>query len=418
MKAIHKVILSLVILAAAWQAWSMYTQSNKVTHITLAASGSGDSFKMAKAIAEVVQNIYPQTKIDVKSTKGSVESMSLLHANEVALAMVQADTETSDKAQLVSILYYDLFQLFVHESSDIVNVSGLIGKKIAIAHTTSGQYKSFWSLMSHYGIKENQISAISMKKEEADAAFIASEVDAIFRIAPPGSASIKAINEKSTIRPIAITQAKAIRLAEPALHAQSIPEGAYSGYPAIPKSNVPTLASNRLLVARNSTDAEIVRQVTEILFQHRQELQEHIKLAGFITQPDRIKGTSIPIHEGAVQFYDRETPSFLEGNAELIALLLTLLAIPFSGLMQLRKKSQQKLIKEYNNTLLKYITKAKTLKDKKELEIMAHEINTILIQATHDRNNDKILAEDFDLFSFIWTMARDEINESLIGKKY
>ncbi len=358
MKSLHKILLALVILAAAIQAWFIYSEQNKVTEITLAASGSGDSFKMAQAIADVVNNIYPQTKINVKSTAGSVESMSLLHNNSVELAMVQADTEASDKAQLVSILYHDLFQLFVHQDSSIKDISGLFGKKIAIAKTTSGQYKSFWSLMAHYGIKKTDIDAISMTKDEANKAFIQSNVDAIFRIAPPGTQSIKTINDKVVIRPLAITQAQAIRLTEPALHAEMIPEGSYSGYPAIPESNIPTLASNRILIARSTTDNEIVREITEVLFENRQELQERIKLAGFITQPDRSKGTAIPIHNGAIQFYDRETPSFLQENAELIALMLTLLAVPFSGLLQLRKKSQQKLIKQYNNTLLDYIKKA------------------------------------------------------------
>ncbi len=416
MKPIHKIILFLVIIAAAIQAWFIYTERNQITQISIAASGSGDSYKMALAIAEVVNNIYPQTKIEVRSTAGSVESMSLLTNNEVQLAMVQADTEASDNAQLVSILYYDLFQLFVRETSPIENISGLIGKKIAIAKSTSGQYKSFWSLMSHYGIKEKDIHALSMSKSDADKAFVNGEVDAVFRIAPPGAKSIKLLNEKVTLRPLQISQARAIRLSQPALEANIIPEGAYSGYPAIPETNVSTLASNRILIARNTTDTEIVKQITEILFENRQELQERIKLAGFIVQPDRTKGTAIPLHQGAIQFYDRETPSFLQANAELIALMLTLLAVPFSGLLQLKKKSQRKLIKKYNNTLLDYLKKAEDITDPVILKGMAHEVNNILIQATHDRNDDKILPEDFDLFSFIWTMARDEINESLLIK--
>lgn len=413
MKPIHKVILTLVLLAAVIQTWFIYQDSQKTTQVTLAASGSGDSYKMAQAIAEVVGHIYPKTKINIKSTAGSVESMRLLDRDDVGFAMVQADTEASSKAQLVSILYYDLFQVFVRQDSSIQNISDLIGKKVAIAKSTSGQYKSFWSLMSHYGVKESDIDAISMSKSEADTAFLAGKVDAVFRIAPPGTSSIKAINTQVPIRALAITQAEAIRLSEPALHAENIPKGSYSGHPAAPKSNIPTLASNRLLIARNSTDPEIVRQITEVLFENRQELQARIKLAGFINQPDRSKGTAIPLHDGAIQFYDRETPSFLQENAEMLALLLTLLAVPFSGLLQLRKKSQQKLIKRYNNTLLQYIKKAESIDDRNTLEAMAREVNDILIQATHDRNNDKILAEDFDLFSFIWTMARDEINESL-----
>ncbi|MEE9331515.1 MAG: hypothetical protein V3U89_04705 [Methylophilaceae bacterium] len=62
-------------------------------------------------------------------------------------------------------------------------------------------------------------------------------------------------------------------------------------------------------------------------------------------------------------------------------MLLTLLAVPFSGLLQLRKKSQQKRIKEYNNTLLDYIKKAENVHDKASLEQMARdEINESIVR--------------------------------------
>jgi TRAP-type uncharacterized transport system substrate-binding protein len=82
MKPIHKTLLTLVVMAVLAQAWFLYSRENAVTEITLAASNSGDSYKMAQAISAVVTKIYPNTKIKIKPTKGSVESMRLIPSLE------------------------------------------------------------------------------------------------------------------------------------------------------------------------------------------------------------------------------------------------------------------------------------------------------------------------------------------------
>jgi TRAP transporter TAXI family solute receptor len=413
MKPIHKLLLVLIPIAVIVQVWFIYADRNQVTQISIAASSRGDAFKMAQAIATVITNTHPDLRINVEPSSGSVESMQLLELGNVDLAMVQADTDASDNARLVSVLYHDLFQLFVRNDADIEDISGLLGKRIAIAKQTSGQYASFWALMQHYGIDKNNITALSMGQEEADEAFVQGKVDAVFRIAPPGATSIKELNEKVPIKLLAISQAKAIRLTEPSLQAGIIPQGSYRGFPAVPITDIPTVASDRLLIARNTASAEIVKKITEVLFENQQDLQKQIKLAGFISQPDMEKGTAIPVHTGAKEFYNRESPGFIEKYAESIALVLTLLAIPFSGVMQLRQKAQQRRVKQYNAQLLDYIKQAENVHDQQQLEIMYHEINKILTEAIHDRNNDKISAEDFDFFSFLWSTAKEEVLEAL-----
>lgn len=153
----------------------------------------------------------------------------------------------------------------------------------------------------------------------------------------------------------------------------------------------------------------------QVLFERRQDLHEHILLADFIKRPDAHGGSLIPIHDGAEQFYERETPSILQENAGVIALALTLFALLVSLGMPFRGSAQRKVVRDHNETLLSYLKVAESTEDSEELECMANEINDLLIRASHDRNNHTITAEDFSFFSFVWTMARDEINESIRG---
>jgi len=78
------------------------------------------------------------------------------------------------------------------------------------------------------------------------------------------------------------------------------------------------------LIGNVNADKEAVKIITQILFERRLELLKTTSLAGFISQPDWDAGTFIPLHDGALAFYNRENPSFFVENADFIALIISL----------------------------------------------------------------------------------------------
>ncbi len=149
MKPTHKIVTFLILLAILIQVWFIYKEHNEIKTIYLGTSSHRDSLEIAQAISSEINEIYPKIRIELVTTQGSVESMKLLKSEKISLAIVQADIDASNNARLVSNLYYELFQILVHSDSKIYTISDLIGKRIAIAHSLSAQYKAFWSLMEH-----------------------------------------------------------------------------------------------------------------------------------------------------------------------------------------------------------------------------------------------------------------------------
>ena len=92
MRHIWSLLLGILFFLLFYGMWSFYADSNKTYQIKIAASGKGDSYKVAQAIATVTNNHYPYITIEVVSTLGSTQSEKLLSQNLVDLAMVQADT--------------------------------------------------------------------------------------------------------------------------------------------------------------------------------------------------------------------------------------------------------------------------------------------------------------------------------------
>jgi hypothetical protein len=85
-----------------------------------------------------------------------------------------------------------------------------------------------------------------------------------------------------------------------------------------------------MLVARNDVPDDVIRAITSVLFENRRDLALRTPLAALIRQPEFQQGTLLPVHQGALSYYDREKPSFLEEKAEFLALVLSFLVVLYS----------------------------------------------------------------------------------------
>jgi uncharacterized protein len=318
-------------------------ESSRVHRLTIAAgSKDGESYQFAQVLAEVVARYESKIRIEVLETPGTTDNLNRLQAKQVQLAMAQADIPAPPSAQLVSLLFPDMYQLVASERSNIQSVPDLRNKRVALPPLGGGQYKSFQFLAEHYGLNSKDPLYTPMPDNDADQAFLAGKVDAVFHVRSAGNQSILELVRNNRGRLVPIEQAAAMRIKQPALAATVIPKGTYQGTPPIPDQDQPTVAVWRLLLASKEVDETIIQQLTAILYERRQDLVNQIPIAASISPPSEFTGTGLPIHPGAQAYYDREKPSFLEANAEVFNLLLSLAVLSATGFWQLKLRIEQK----------------------------------------------------------------------------
>ncbi len=392
-----------------------YQNLNKTYHVRIAASKPGsETYQLIDAAANVVMKQHDNITLEFVPSLGSSQNLKLLKANQVQMAAVQADSALIPEARLVAKLFPDIFQLVVRKDSGIYQLSDLRGKSLALPSTSSGQYKSFWFLMDHYQYSEGDFEFKSMSSSAAAFALEQGTVDAVFRVRPPGSKNIQSIVDKVDVRILEIDQADAMSLKLPSIDSGVIPKGSYQGKPALPERDIKSASVQRLLIARDDLDPEVVKIFTRVLFEQRKELLEKSTLSSFVQAPDREKGTEIPVHDGAAQYYDRDEPNFLQEQAEPMAFVITIFAVLFSGIMQLARRRQKSLLQVYNTELGDILKQAEHLTDRLQLQTMADHLNDVFKKIAKDRTKGKLTAEDFDFIAFTWQMARDEVNERLL----
>jgi uncharacterized protein len=317
------------------------------THRLVLAAGnpSGESYILAKAIEKVVEAQVPGVTIDVQESQGTSENLDRLEQGKADLVTAQADVPAGNNARTVAVLYPDSFQLVVQGKSPIQKFTELKGKRIGLP-SKGGQYDSFLLVAQHFGLSPQDFTFVGDNDQAADTAFQQGQVDAVFRVRAIGNLSIATLIKNQGGRLIPIDQADAMRVHYPAFEPTQLPKGAYKGSePAVPATELATIAVQRLLLAHQKVDPDLLRQITQVLNENRRELKAAIPdnlgntapLIANIHRPELTGGTGIPLHPGALSYYDRNKPSFIQENADYLALILTVGLLGGSWLWELKR---------------------------------------------------------------------------------
>jgi len=389
--------------------WNVHQDTQRVYELTLATgSKTGYYYPFGQAIAELVFQQNPRLRIKVLETEGSEENMRRLQANEAQLAIVQNDTVAVPEARVIASLFKEVFHLIVSEQSGIQSVSDLKGKHIALMAQGSGSYSSFWLVSKHYGLKPSDFQFTAGSWTEATKLFVSGEVDAIFRVQPPGSDLVSDLLQNTPGKLVPIDQAAAMKIKLPYLQADLIPKGTYKGDPAVPDVDLPTVGVEATLLVRKDIDPVIVKEITRILFEHRRNLVATNSLAAMISQPSESGGLALPVHEGAQAYFDREKPDFLAANSDVIGLSFSFVTLFVSWLWQLRARFLQKQknrADKFNLIILNLIQRIRQAGTFDEIDQLQEELFEIFKQVIGDWDEDRIDSDSFHSFTFTWETA-------------
>lgn len=388
-----------------------YDESREYRLAIAAGQRSSQAFQIAKALQAVAHRHFPDITLEVYETRGSLRNAALLDQGAVQLATVQADQVLGHNARLVADLYPDTFQIVVRRDSGIDSFGDLVGKRVAVPLEGSGEYESFWLLAEHYELTDGGLTTFVGTERTTDWLLINNDVDALFRVRAPGDPSILKLIKRIDGKIIPIPQAAALNLKRPALESGTIPQGSYNGRPPIPAHDEPTISVKQLLIAHESVPSEVIARLTSILFEHRQELIALVPLAGSITAPDRGGESFAPIHAGVRAFWDRDKPSFLQENAESIALMVTFAVIITSIYFQIALRRRKRVMDAYNRELIALAKNARTAPSFAMLDRCNAELSEFVSRIVHDTERGRINSAEFALFNFAYDAVEDAIKD-------
>lgn len=284
--------------------------------LSIATGGTGGVYyPYGGGLAELIGKYVDGYSAVAEVTGASVENMGLIARGDSDIAIALADTvyagytgtgklagkQMPDTRALGSI-YPNAIQIVTMADSGIESLDDLKGKRVSVGAPGSGTELSAQTLLAANGITYDDIDEQRLNFNETADALRDGDIDAGFWSVGPPTSSILNLATTRDIRLISLTAdevAKALA-AEPTFAPYTLRAGLYEGMDA----PVPTISTPNVLIVNAAMDEDLAYQITRNMFEHVADLIAVHPAANDTTVEFSLTSTPIPLHPGALRYYE------------------------------------------------------------------------------------------------------------------
>jgi len=293
----------------------LFSYSQNIDTITLATgSEKGVYYALGQGIAEVAKN--SGLRINVISSQGSEENLYWLSKDKAQLCIAQSDTvynaynglggfkEKITNLQTIASLYTEAVHILVRNPLYIRKIEDFKGKRISIGPKGSGTESNALAILEAAGITSNEIQLLHLSFEDSITAINENRVDIVFFTSGHPSDVVKIIMQNKSAHFFELNPEILQRLIDtyPFFVITIIPPGIYPNQ----DEEVTTVGVAALLVSRNDLDSHLIYIITKLIFSNTSLIANYHRKALDISLKSAFEGVTIPIGDGAKQFYSEQ----------------------------------------------------------------------------------------------------------------
>ncbi|KMO39284.1 TAXI family TRAP transporter solute-binding subunit [Methylobacterium aquaticum] len=370
---------------------------------------------LIQAYADALARAREDIRLEVVPYDDVRDSAAALQSGRADLAVVRPDVRLPENGLTLAVLHDEALVVAAPPSSGLQTFPDLAGKRLGLVAHHGADQPLVTSLLAYYaltpvpaaaapGAGPGGVAVVPMRASEVAAALAEHRIDAAAVIAAPSDKSaarvVQAVEAASpghgaTI--VAIPDGEAIVQRLPELQAVTIAAGTFGGRPKRPDDDVKTVGASYRLMARASLSRDTAASVTQHLFELRSRLAAMVPTANLMKAPDfdsAAEATSarLPIHPGAVDYYEREQQTFLQRYEDWVYLVAFFgggLGSAVAWLGQRLAREQRARIDAVLDRLLAILIEARATQDPAALDALAVEIDGLVIDVVrHARAHD------------------------------
>lgn len=258
--------------------------------ITASARTSGASVANARALAEGKANV-------------------ILLQNDIAYYAYHglymfSETGNIDVMRGLATLYPETIQFVVRADSPIESLYDLSGKRVAVGAVGSGTAVACEQILKAADVWDD-IEKVWAPFREAATMLKLGEVDCAVLVAGIPTPAVSEIATTTPVRILSIPDNILEKLHEEGYVfyvRQIAPKDIYKGM----NKDVPTVAVLAMIAVRADLPENVVYTMAKVLFEHVDELRTVHAKATAISLETALNGMSIPLHPGAVKYYEEK----------------------------------------------------------------------------------------------------------------
>ncbi len=279
----------------------------------LTGGTSGVYYPMGVALSKIYGETMPDAKIQVQSTKASVENMNLLQQGRGELALALGDTVMAawegneeagfkkklDKLRGVSAMYPNVIQIVASKESGIKTLADLKGKRVSVGAPKSGTELNARAVFQAAGMSYDDLGKVEYLPFGESVELIKNrQLDATLQSAGLGVASIRDLATSVPITVVSIPEEIVNKIGAPYV-STTIPAGTYEGQ----TEDATSAAIINYLVTTTAVPEDVVYKMTKAMYENTDKLVAAHSAAKDVKLEDATKGMPLPLHPGAEKYY-------------------------------------------------------------------------------------------------------------------
>ena len=262
-----------------------------------------------QSLAALLNRELPGVRAEVVVTAASAQNVRLVGGGEAELGFTQADVLPPREPEHPSVLavarvYDDLLHLVTRAGGPIRTLGDLRGRRVSVGADGSGTEITATRLLAVAQLDGDRIRQEHLGLDDSVAALREGRIDAFFFSGGLPVRGVADLAQRTSLRIVDLgAWTEPLRRAYGQVYVtRDVPRSVYRADP------VSTVANPNYLIVRAGLPAALVREVTRLLMDRRQELAAAHPAAGRMSPRSAIVTTPLPLHPGAAQWYRDAKP--------------------------------------------------------------------------------------------------------------
>src|SRR6202158_804947 len=390
---------------------------NSETLIFAVGDANGIEGRFAHKLATVLKSNSSRLRLKIVPNADSAKALAQSEHRQADLAVLRTDAKVPPRARALAILEHDVLLLISPGNKKIKSLAELKKKKIAVLADGDSAAAFVRSVL--------EIADSSDAPSRVQTAPPNSTLDKLF--ASGGFGAVIAIAHTSTILKDkryeqyakrggftvnAIDESKALARRNPGITEETLATGMLSSAPAIPDDDLDTIGLQWLLVAQSKMSTTTAGDLARTIYEKKVELALDDGFASKIEPADTDKDAFIVAHQGAAEYINDDTKSFMDRYSDLLYLgagALSIIGSIFAGLYAKVTRIAPEKASELATAILDIGEKVAHATSMDALDALQDELEHILRGAVIGLRDGTISADGLDTFKLGYEIVRDEI---------
>jgi TRAP-type uncharacterized transport system substrate-binding protein len=398
--------------------WGSRVWLNSETLVFAVGNANGPEARFAAKLATMLRNTNSRLHLKIVANPDNARALAQFDRKQADLAVLRTDARVPPRARALAILENDVVLLISPAGKKIKSLAELKKRKVALVTDADGGATLIRRLLE---VSDDPALASRLQVAPPVSTFDkllapGGGYGAVIAIAPVS----RLLRDKSFEQQIRrggltlneISESKSLVRRHPALAEETLPAGMLSASPAIPAEDLDTVGLRWLLVAQSRLSTAVAVNLARAIYENKGELALESGFASRIEPASIEKDAFIVAHQGAADYINDDTKSFVDRYSDLAYLAVAVLGIIgslFAALYAKVTRIAPEKASELATAILDIGERVEDATSMEALGALQDELEAVLRGAVIGLRDGTISKDGLDTFKLGYELVRDEL---------